>query len=153
MTTPFIPPRRSARSAMQARAAGFVLLALLALGAAACAGGDESVAEGSASAPIELAYPVASRESQVGPNTSSFYKVSGVSEGSAYTVSITELKDDADLFVYTDAGFSTIVCASAVDGTNNESCNTQALVTGVTALYIKVKSASEKGTQFNLTVN
>jgi hypothetical protein len=67
-------------------------------------------------------------------------------------VSITELVADADLFVYSDSGFTGILCVSAQDGTASESC-TATTISLETTLYIKVKSNSENGTDFLMTVN
>jgi hypothetical protein len=127
--------------------------ALLVAGAlAGCQGGDEFSPECTAAVPCGLTYPVAARESQVGPSSSSYYSVSPVVELSSYTVSITELVADADLFVYSDAGFTGILCVSAQDGTASESC-TATTISLETTLYIKVKSNSENGTDFLMTVN
>ncbi|HEX9843961.1 MAG TPA: hypothetical protein VGC20_14475, partial [bacterium] len=127
--------------------------ALLLAGAlAGCQGGDEFSPECTAAVPCGLTYPVAARESQVGPSSSSYYSVSPVVELSSYTVSITELVADADLFVYSDSGFTGILCVSAQDGTASESC-TATTISLETTLYIKVKSNSENGTDFLMTVN
>ena len=128
--------------------------ALLVAGAlAGCQGGDEFSPECTAAVPCGLTYPVAARESQVGPSSSSYYSVSPVVELSSYTVSITELVADADLFVYSDSGFTGILCVSAQDGTASESCTATQPAGAGTTLYIKVKSNSENGTDFLMTVN
>jgi hypothetical protein len=149
-------PRRGAPWLGPRPAAGLaplLLAALLLAGAlAGCQGGDEFSPECTAAVPCGLTYPVAARESQVGPSSSSYYSVSPVVELSPYTVSITELVADADLFVYSDSGFTGILCVSAQDGTASESC-TATTISLETTLYIKVKSNSENGTDFLMTVN
>jgi hypothetical protein len=138
------------------RRSGWRALLLLALLAAlgACRGGDEFTSEGTAAGPVALNLPVNARESQVGPNSSSYFSVTPVTDGSFHTASITQLVSDADLFVYADSGFTSVLCVSSQDGTADEACTaTVPTGAGVTILYIKIKSNSEKGTNFLFTVN
>jgi hypothetical protein len=142
------PPRRLAGGP---RAALTLVLLLLAL--AGCQGSEEFGSEGTSGSPILLTYPVIARESEVGPGSSSYYVVSGVVENQGYPVSITDLQDDGDLFVYSDA-FTTSLCFSAHDGASSESCTaTLPSGSGLTSIYVQVKSPSQDGTDFLLNMN
>jgi hypothetical protein len=69
----------------------------------------------------------------------SYYAVSGVTLGTDYTISLTGLTADANLYFYNiDGTFATTSCSSVNTGTSNELC--RFTVTGTT-VYIKVTSA------------
>jgi hypothetical protein len=145
------PPGRSLRPALQL--AGVFLLAALALPAlGGCIPGDEFTSEGNASSPVPLSFPVSARTSTVGGLSSSYYSV-GVAEGATYTVSITELTQDAMLWVYTDAAFSSPGCSAWSSGASSQTCSyPDAVSSGITTLYIKVSCFSDTGTDFLLSV-
>lgn len=127
-----------------------LLLALPLL--AGCGDEDEFVSEGTQDAPVALTYPVNARESNVGPESPSYYSVSGLSEQATYQVSVTEVLDDVDLFVFTQSSFTSTFCASGNLGAVNESCAGTTPV-GVTQVYILVKPGITKtGTSFLLSV-
>lgn len=125
--------------------------ALLAL--AGCRSGDEYTSEGSASSPVDIAIPTVSRQSTVGGSSSSYYAASPTTEGSTYTVSVSQLTADADMGVFTDAAFSQAACSSFGTGSGALSCSY--LVpsgSGVGTLYILIKGTSTTGSSFLLTV-
>lgn len=141
------PPRRRPLAALLCAAA----LLLLAVPLAGCGDDDEFTSEGAAGDPIDLPFPVSARDSQVGPEAPSYYHVSGVPINTNIQISMTELLDDADLFVFFDSGFTNDFCASGNTGTANERCDET--TAGGTDLWIIVKPGlTETGTGFLLSV-
>ncbi|HKI98311.1 MAG TPA: hypothetical protein VKB51_07555, partial [bacterium] len=65
---------------------------------------------------------------------------------------ISNLLSDADLLLFTDKFTTSVPCANHND-TSGESCSYTTPSDGsITALYIQVKSFSDTGTDFQLTV-
>jgi len=132
------------------------LLAALLLALAGCQGEKEDTgSEGTAAAPVAIgAAPGASwPNGTVGKApASSYYSVTTPAGLSTRVITLTNLTDDADLAVFTDAAFSSTYCFSDHNGAATESCSPPDPVDS-TALYIQVKSFSATGTTYLLTVN
>ncbi len=127
-----------------------LLVAVLVLGG--CRAEDEFSSEGTESNPIALTFPVNARDSTVGPGAPSFYQVTGLNEDTTHSVSLTDLLDDADLFVFDQPDFTVSFCASGESGTTSEFCSAQTAV-GQTEIFIQVKPGiTETGTSFLLSV-
>jgi len=141
-----------------ARGLPLLLAAALALGLslAACQKEKEDQgSQGTISAPIPIgtAPGVTFPDATVGKApSSSYYSVITAAGLSSHTVTLTSLTDDADLIVFSDAGFTVLYCNSTTAGTATESCGPPAPA-DTTALYIQVKSFSATGLTFSITVN
>lgn len=135
------------------RPALLLLLSVALLGLAGCRAGDEYTSEGSSSSPVALTIPTVSRQSTVGGSSSSYYAASTMTEGSTYSVTASQLTADADLFLYSDSGFSQSICGSAANSSGGLSCTyTPTSGSGVTTLYIQIQGISTTGSSFLLTV-
>jgi len=148
-------PRPALRGRLAQRCLLLLLTFALALGLAACQTEKEDQgSEGSTASPVDIGTaPGASRSGTVGKSpASSYYSATIAAATATRTITLTNLTDDADLIVFTDAGFSNPFCSSALPGTASESCSET--TDGVsTKLYIQVKSFSGTGSTFLLTVN
>ncbi len=153
-------PRRRPGTAVQSTVRAVVrqaapLLAALLLALAGCQGEKQNTgSEGTAAVPIAIgAAPGASFSGTVGQApASSFYSVTTPTGLATRVITLTNLTDDADLAVFTDAGFASKYCSSSTGGTATESCSPPSPV-DTAALYIQVKSYSATGTTYLLTVN
>ncbi len=133
---------------------GLLLVLLLpALLLGACQSEDaEFASEGTEAAPVQLTVGV-THDGTVGPEAPSYYKVS-VNEGTTYIFSLTDLLEDADMTVFTQSDFTGSFCAAPNSGTTSESCS--GLVdngSGITELFVLIKSFSLTGTSFKLTAS
>ena len=133
-----------------------LLLSVMMLAVMAACGNNEDDfnSEGTSSSPKSFSYSGSglSESGSVG-STISYYRVTGLSDDTEYTVSISGLTEDADLFVYeSDFSSDSIECVS-VSGTNSESCS-HTTGSGITELYIQVKPiAYSNGSRFTLSVS
>lgn len=83
--------------------------------------------------------------------TSTLYRITGLTPGAFYTPGVSELDDDVDLAVYSDASLSAEAqaCASQTAGTVPESCTAPASAAG--ELYLAVDGSwTEEGSSFKL---
>jgi hypothetical protein len=127
-------------------AAALILLAL-----AGCQAAEEFASEGTEVAPIDLA-SLTAWEGQVGPQPESSYYTRTAGIDTTYAVLLSGLVNDAILVVFQDAFTGTQLCVGLNLGSTVVSCSA---TTGnpATALYIRVLSYSEDGTEYVLTVN
>ena len=127
-------------------------LMLMALGVqGGCSDEEDFESEGSLSSPLDLGTaPTTPYSGQVGSDTNSYYSAS-VSEDTDYTVSMSQLLDDADLAVFEDSGFTRSFCAAVNNGTTSEQCDDRTKI-GIFTLYIQIKPFSDTGTSFLLSV-
>jgi len=100
---------------------------------------------GSVSAPVSIGSRVAGAVTNVsgGANTIDSYYVVTVSPATSYTVTMSGLSADLDLFLYSNSTFTTLLDSSAAGGTTNDS------VTGTSVgsyLYIRVHPFSTVST-------
>ena len=77
----------------------------------------------------------------------SYYKASALAATTAYTVDVTGLSENADLFIYPDGNFDDLganpICGSANGGTSNESC--AATSNGAGEIFIMVRWIDPSG--------
>ena len=109
-------------------------------------------AEGSIASPVDIgvAPPSVTYNGQV-DKTSSYYVIT-VTQGEHYSISLTGMKVDLDLYVYSDSSFSSLLDGSSTVGTDDE----QVMVGSapVTNLYIEVRFyAGCSGSVFMLWVS
>ena len=125
-------------------------LMLMALGVqGGCSDEEDYTSEGTFGDPFPLGTaPTVPHEGSVSSEINSYYKAN-VTAGEDYTVSMSQLLDDADLAVFDNEGFTSPSCASVNNGTTSESC--PATPTG-SILYIQVKPFSDTGTSFLISV-
>jgi len=110
------------------------------------------VTVGTATAPISILPQNLPYESgEVGATTPSYYKVTGLSPGITYKVSLTSLTENVTLNVYQGSGFTGTTCSSANNGKAPENCS---LATSATLgdLYIKVTPAASLQAAFKINV-
>ena len=86
-----------------------------------------------------------------GPSSNSYYTIGGFTLGN-YTVSISNLLRDADLFVYPNSTFSTTICQSELDSTATDSCNINCPTSTCNDVYIRILGFDTGGTSFTLSV-
>ena len=99
---------------------------------------------------LTLAYGVDFPHSGTVDNVESTYNITGVAASFDYTVSMTGLSDNADLYVYDDAAMTTLLCSSINGGTTNESCTATSTYT---SLYVVVDGgAAPLGATFTLDI-
>ena len=105
--------------------------------------------EGAFGASIVLPLVNLPHSGTVGAGSSSYYEITGLTAGTPYTVSISEVTADADLFVYDASNYTTVVCSSASVG--DDSC--AATPTG-TSLWVRVggQYTGNRGAAFTLDV-
>ena len=103
--------------------------------------------QGSTATPVSLS-PSSSVTGQVGVGTS-YYKVSGLTPGLVYDISMTNILAEADLEVTLQHDFMGVECQSQNTGSQDESCQLPANFLG--ELYIKATSPSA-GAYYALTV-
>lgn len=99
------------------------------------------VSEGSLALPISVSLNSnrASKVSSYNTSNNSYYVVTGLPATTNYTVSLTNLTDDAYVEVYSDAALANMLCASNHLGIDNESCVARtASGGGSKSLYIRV---------------
>lgn len=152
MHAPFA--RFRTRLSVPAALTALFLAAALAL-PAGCQSEQDYTSQGTEASPIDLGVPpLTYDEGTVGPDASSYYKATGITEGNTYTISLSSLEDDADLIVYSDSGFSTVFCVSAKNSTSSEVCSKLVDTgSGITELYIQVKPHTSTGTSYLLSVS
>ncbi|MDH4247453.1 MAG: hypothetical protein OEW39_06530, partial [Deltaproteobacteria bacterium] len=114
-------------------------------------------AEGRFDTPVLLAFGTADlpHNGTVGApgnaNYQSLYQITGLTAATSYTVSLTTMSDNVDLWVYTDAFLTAEVCKSINLGITAESCTLPTSATG-TSLWIKVDGfGTTAGASFTLT--
>lgn len=97
-------------------------------------GGDNGIPVGEGlDSPVPLAVSTP-RRSQVDTGIS-LYSVS-VTSGARYTISLTGMTDDVELFVFDNSGYTDIACYSMNDGTADEQCTATATASG--AFYLEI---------------
>ena len=109
-------------------------------------------AQGSVASPVNLGgLPVQSFISEVN-NENSYYQVT-LDANTRYAISISNLLDDADLYVYSDAGFTTEICSSVETGLVIETCVMPISPTPQT-VYIRVngQNALSGGADYQFSV-
>lgn len=82
--------------------------------------------------------------------TASYYEVANLTAGNEYTVSLTGMSDDADLYVYGDAAMTNILCTSLKLANADESC---AAIAPTTSVWVRANGAwatTNGGTNFTL---
>ncbi|MDH5720244.1 MAG: Ig-like domain-containing protein [Spirochaetia bacterium] len=105
---------------------------------------------GSVVSPAVIAYPAGLPIIYTVDTTSSYFQLNGLIAGTNYTYEITGLTGNADLYVYSDTGFSTLICSSMNTGSTTESCSGK---TTTTSVYIKIDgSNSLYGAEYTLDV-
>jgi len=113
----------------------------------------QPVSEGMITDPIVLSYDTAVDSLlHIGSvdTSNSYYKVIGLSLNRKLVFSISDLSDDIDLSVYSDSGYSNLICESSLFDQNSDYCTH--FISNSTA-YIKVKgNKTWKGTVFKLKV-
>ena len=105
--------------------------------------------EGTAIAPTALVLSDLPRTSTVGTSAgamTSYYKISGLIAGEFYAASFTNTQADVDIWVYSDAAFTTLVCKSIDSGVVSEGCVAPANANR--ELYVKITGYAAAGTQF-----
>jgi len=113
------------------------------------------VGQGTITSPYEIALTAGATTGSVG-TTSSYYKITGVTAGITYTVTITNIDagEDVDLFVYDDSSFLDQLCSSSngYDSPNDpEGCNA---VPSGSNLYVEVyNSSNSDGAFFDIDAN
>ncbi len=111
--------------------------------------------EGMISDPRVLAYDTVSDSlSHTGSvdTTNSYYEIINLPTNRKMIFSITDLSHDADLSIYSDSGYSNLICESSLFNLNDDYCS-YSLLPPNSSLYVKINgSKTWKGTQFNLTV-
>jgi|GEM_PF-2812316 len=110
--------------------------------------------EGAIENPFEPVLNEGSYLGMIGDKTGpdSYYKIN-VSEGHYYSITLSELSQDADLYVYSDNDFSQLLDSSDNIGLADESITV--FTTGIEALYILIDSnyVNEPGTSFTLSIS
>lgn len=112
---------------------------------------DPPVAEGTAGSPVDITGMLPYGGTMVSPG--SFYRITGLTPGTVYTVSMTEMTSGGSLRVYSDAGFSTLECSSNGAVNLPESCQATANPSGI--LYVNADTAGLTGagaTTYNIRV-
>lgn len=129
-----------------------VVFLLLALGVpGGCSDEGDFNSEGTSASPHDLGTaPTTPHEGSVSSEANSYYSAT-VSEISPYTISMSQLLDDADISVFEDLALTASFCSSANNGTVSESCG-DTTSTGITTLYIQVKPFTTTGTSFLISV-
>ncbi|MDH4199406.1 MAG: PPC domain-containing protein [Spirochaetia bacterium] len=94
------------------------------------------VNEGTAAAPKAVALGTMPYMGTVLNSSDSFYVITGLTSNTTYTITLTSLTDDADLYVYSDA-FVTQTCASLASSWYLDYCSFTTPAAGTTA-YIRV---------------
>ncbi len=93
--------------------------------------------EGTVIAPINITTSLTSYNGKVRTGGSSYYKVTGLIPTNRYAVIAQNPNDAVDIYAYSDAAFSTVLCADASGFTPvNRSCST--LPNSAGTLYLKV---------------
>ena len=125
-------------------------LLLVALGMqAGCSDEGDFTSEGTLADPKDLGTaPTDPHEGSVSGGANSYY-FAIVTIGTNYTVSMSQLVDDADLAIFEDPGFSTSTCGSINNGTASETCP---ITPNVSIIYILVKPSSTTGTSYLISV-
>lgn len=109
--------------------------------------------EGTLATPVNItaAFPITRANSTVSTTgTNSYYRFT-TTASTAYTIMLTGLTDNVNLFVYTNAAFSTLLCSSSLTSTSNDSCSGTTGV-GITTLYVRVNSSASSGATFTMGV-
>ncbi|MFV2056604.1 MAG: PKD domain-containing protein, partial [Thiohalomonadales bacterium] len=94
-----------------------------------------SKAEGSITQPVALTAGTSTPYAGQVDKGSSYYTIDGLNNSGSYVVSLSGLSDDVDLFVYSDAAFTTTLCQSRNISIITDAC--VAVTTG-TVLFVKV---------------
>jgi hypothetical protein len=128
-------------------AAALILLAL-----AGCQAAEEFASEGTEGAPIDLGSQSASWPGQVGPQPESSYYTVAVTDLVSYTITLSDMENDAFFVVYQDSFGGAQLCAAVNPGAISIFC-TGTTVTGITSLKIRVLSYSEDGTDYLLNIS
>jgi hypothetical protein len=81
-------------------------------------------------------------------SSSKQYHVSGLTPATTYSFNVTGLSNNVNLYVYSDAGFTTLVCSSTNAGTTNESCSWS----GFTDYYITVQNIDAASANYTASV-
>ncbi len=108
-------------------------------------------AEGSIDSPVDIGDPTGGSTVHIGETArfqDSLY-VTTVNTGKHYMVTVTEMTEDVNLYVYSDSSFLTSVGSSSVVGTANEKT---ILLKGNDHLYIRVGLESGSGADYKLVV-
>ncbi|MCB9736032.1 MAG: hypothetical protein H6745_25885 [Deltaproteobacteria bacterium] len=106
-------------------------------------------AEGTEAAPVAVdAAADVARASTVDVEHQSWYRLDGLAAGATYTVSLTDASDVVDVAVYSDAGFSALICDDPTWGPGETTCT--GLAVG-SSLWVRVSArASLRGATFTL---
>jgi len=112
------------------------------------------VSEGTINDPVLLPYDIMldslTHAGSVDSTTNSYYKITDLPIDKELVFAITELSDDADLFIYSNPEYSNLICESQQFIINDDIC---AYAPTNDVLYIRVNgSKTLKGADFNLTV-
>jgi hypothetical protein len=100
---------------------------------------------GGSSVALTLDTPDAESIPAFGNNT---YEITGLSAAVTYTFAIINIASDVNLYVFTDAGYTTPACSSLNTGVNSETC----IATGSTAYYIKVLNITNFASNYTVGV-
>lgn len=76
--------------------------------------------------------------------TNSYYVINGLDPKTSYTVTVSSMTDDVQLYVYTDSGYSAATCSSTLSGVADDAClatTPTGGAAGSATLYVKVAGA------------
>ncbi|MES0490188.1 MAG: hypothetical protein ABUK01_09360 [Leptospirales bacterium] len=77
-----------------------------------------------------------------------YYSITGLTVGTTYDFEATNLSSNANIYVYSDSGYTALLCSSTGPGPVDEFCS----AAGNTAYYISVVDVSGFGTDYNVRV-
>ena len=99
---------------------------------------------------ITLAYPtdLPTSGQTVAPFGNTYFKISGIANGTSYTVTTSGATNNIDLYVYGEFGFANLMCTQTTLS-GNETCNVTA---NGPQLHIQVVDVSGSGDTFTLNV-
>lgn len=122
----------------------------LTLTAVAVTNEDDDTTEGTLLSPAVLALGADLPHSGKVDSTDSYYEITGLTAGVSYSISLTGMSDNTNLFVFEDSALAVALCDSFLAATNDEACNA---IPGGTSLWIRVDgSMTAAGATYTLNV-
>ncbi len=110
--------------------------------------GGGPVAEGSVSTPVNLAASTDLPYAGTVDNRTSYYEITGLTAGTAYTVSASRMSADVNLHAFMfDPAFNPYNCESSNAGTLDENCS---VIAQGTSMWIWISGSYTKGASFTL---
>lgn len=126
-------------------AAALLLVVLL----GACGDGTSNVpSEGTVENPVRIGNTPSTYSSTVAMGGDSYFVASG--DAGTWTVAISNIDGNPDLYIFSDAGYSSPVCQSANPDGEAESCTVEC--TAACDIYIRVSGTGDTGASFTLSI-